>query len=69
MFCSLNQVRVRDVIEDQPHSFDVHKLENVIQTDTVVIMRLKCESEDDKNEWVRAVNKEVKQIRADVFKF
>jgi hypothetical protein len=56
---------VRDVIEGQPHSFDVHKLENVIQPETVVIMRLKCESEDDKNEWVRAVNKEVKQIRAD----
>ena len=27
-------------------------------------MRLECESEDEKDEWVKAINHEVKQIRS-----
>ena len=29
-------------------------------------MRLKCESEDVKNEWVKAINSEVKHLRSTV---
>ena len=59
--------------------FEVHKLENIKvgisvmgqQTPSVhkkdtksgVIMRLECESENVKDDWVRAINSEVKQLR------
>ena len=29
-----------------------------------VLMRLECESEENKNEWVKAINSEVKQLRS-----
>ena len=29
-----------------------------------VIMRLECESEDIKDDWVKAINSEVKQLRS-----
>merc|ERR1719481_1044061 len=76
---SVNQVRVRDVIEGCPLTFEVHKLENikaglsvrggqVIQGDrdtkAGVVMRLVCAHEKEKEEWVRAINQEVKQLRS-----
>ena len=54
---------MRDVIEDEEAGFDVHKIESLIQPGVVVVMRLKCESEEDKNDWVRAVNIEVRKVR------
>ena len=30
-----------------------------------VIMRLECKSEDEKDDWVKAINVEVKQLRAE----
>ena len=56
-------MRVRDVIEDDSNSFDVHKVESVIQPGTVVMMRLRCGDEEEKDGWVRAITQEVKQIR------
>ena len=68
---SLNQVRVRDVVADDENTFEVHKLEHLktVSTDDTkggIVMRLKCESEDVKNEWVKAINSEVKHLRSTV---
>ena len=66
---SLNQVRVRDVIADDENTFEVHKLEHLKEkskndTKGGIVMRLECESEDKKNEWVKAINVEVKHLRS-----
>jgi hypothetical protein len=58
---SLNQVRVRDVVSDDENTFEVHKLEHLKEesaddTKGGIVMRLECESEDAKNEWVKAIN-------------
>ena len=73
-------MRVRDTIGDDLNTFEVHRLEHVkvgisvmgepktsdgkSDSKSVVIMRLECQSEDEKNEWVRAINSEVKLLRA-----
>ena len=60
-------------------TFEVHKLENIKVGIAVMglpsvlnpkrdlksglIMRLECESETEKNHWVKAINYEVKQLR------
>ena len=56
-------MRVRDYVEGEEAGFDVHKLESVLKPSTVVMMTLRCESEGEKNDWVRAVNLEVRKIR------
>eukprot|EP00092_Neocalanus_flemingeri_P027093 GFUD01029380.1.p1 GENE.GFUD01029380.1~~GFUD01029380.1.p1 ORF type:complete len:410 (+),score=112.23 GFUD01029380.1:121-1350(+) len=75
---SVNQVRVRDTVGEDQNTFEVHKLENVkvsvmeepntseskSDTKSGVIMRLECQSEEDKDDWVRAINNEVKQLRS-----
>ena len=79
IFYSVNQLRVRDTIGDDLNTFEVHKLENVkvgisvmgdthnsdsrSDTKSGVIMRIECQSEDIKDDWVRAINNEVKQLR------
>lgn len=76
---SINQVRIRDTIADNLNTFEVHKLENIKVGIAVMglpsvlnpkrdlksglIMRLECESETEKNHWVKAINYEVKQLR------
>ena len=73
-------MRVRDTIGDDLNTFEVHKLEHVkidisvmgepntsdgkSDTKNGVIMRLQCESEENKDDWVRAINNEVKQLRS-----
>ena len=73
-------MRVRDTIGDDLNTFEVHKLEHVkagisvmgkpntsdgkSDTKSVAIMRLECQSEDEKDEWVRAINSEVKLLRS-----
>ena len=76
---SVNQVRVRDVIDGCDNTFEVHKLENIKaglsvmggevvvgdrDTKAGVVMRLMCSTESEKEEWVRAINGEVKQLRS-----
>jgi len=76
---SVNQVRVRDVIDGCDNTFEVHKLENIKaglsvmggevvvgdrDTKAGVVMRLLCSTESEKEEWVRAINGEVKQLRS-----
>ena len=65
-------------MEDDPKTFEVHKLENVKVGITVmgqasdnksdtkngVKMRLECISEDEKDDWVKAINSEVRQLRS-----
>ena len=62
-------MRIRDVIADDENTFEIHKLEHLKErteneTKGGIIMRVECESEDKKNEWVRAINSEVKQLRS-----
>eukprot|EP00092_Neocalanus_flemingeri_P006754 GFUD01007296.1.p1 GENE.GFUD01007296.1~~GFUD01007296.1.p1 ORF type:complete len:191 (+),score=49.79 GFUD01007296.1:70-573(+) len=77
---SVNQVRIRDTVADDLNTFEVHKLENIkigitvngqsnptdnkSDTKNGVIMRIECESEDEKDDWVKAINSEVKQLRS-----
>ena len=79
-FFSVNQVRIRDTIADNLNTFEVHKLENIKVDISVtgqskpsehkkdiksgVIMRLECESENVKADWVRSINSEIKQLRS-----
>ena len=72
-------MRIRDTIGEDLNLFEVHKLEDVkvgisgmgdlntsdVSDDTegAVIMRLECQSENEKNSWVRAINTEIKQLR------
>ena len=68
---SLNQVRIRDVVANDENTFEVHKLEHLKAESTDdtkggIVMRLECESEDVKNEWVKAINSEVKHLRSTV---
>ena len=73
----MNKVRIRDTIGEDLNIFEIHKLEDVkcgisvmrepninkVDTKSVVAMRLECLSEDKKEEWVRAINSEIKQLR------
>ena len=66
---SLNQVRVRDVVAEDEVTFEIHKLEQLKgrssnNTKGGILMRLECESEENKNEWVKAINSEVKHLRS-----
>ena len=68
---SMNQVRIRDVVASDKNTFEVHKLEHVKvpgrkDSKAGIIMRLECESEEEKNDWVKAINVEVKQLRSSV---
>ena len=52
-----------------PNIFEIHKLEQLKDTREMtksddrngLIMRLECDSEKEKDEWVKAINSEVKQ--------
>ena len=65
----MNEVRIRDVVEDEPQIFEVHKIESrkadmvLGVTTSSVILRLECDSIYTKNDWVRAINAEVKPLR------
>ena len=65
----MNQVRIRDVVEDEPKMFEVHKIEPLKAdmvlgvTKSSVILRLECDSAYTKDDWVKAINTEVKQLR------
>merc|ERR1719334_3113512 len=66
---NINKVRVRDTVGENENLFELHKLENTAENlehcadIKTVIMRLECQSETEKNEWVKAINSEVKQLR------
>ena len=62
-------MRVRDNVADGENLFEVHKLEHLKAESSDdskggIVMRLECESEDYKNEWVKAINREVKHLRS-----
>ena len=68
----MNQLRVRDTIEDDEASFEVHKLEaedmKMFVTEeeremSSVVLRIQCESLAEKEDWVARINQEVKQLR------
>ena len=71
---------MRDVVADNPNTFEIHKLEHLKDTQerkmnhektenvntNTIIMRLECESEEEKDDWVKAINREVKTLRSKV---
>ena len=67
---SLNQVRVRDVIAEDSRTFDIHLLSNnkeiLTENGEQLMMRLKCPSEESKDEWVKAINKEIKELKSEM---
>jgi len=71
---SINQIRVRDTTGENLNTFEIHKLEELKagaslfgegenNSKSAVIMRIECKSEKDKDNWVKNINKEVKQLR------
>ena len=66
---------MRDTIGEDLNLFEVHKLEDVKvglehkssdasdDTNSAVMMRIECQSEVEKNNWVRSINTEIKQLR------
>ena len=76
-YFSVNKMRIRDTIGEDLNLFEVHKLEDVgvgigvdhktsdgnDDTNSVVMMRLECQSESEKNNWVKSINTEIKQLR------
>ena len=66
----MNKLRIRDTIGEDLNLFEVHKLEDVgvgvdgnDDTNSAVIMRLESQSESEKNDWVKSINTEIKQLR------
>ena len=64
-------MRVRDIVAEDENTFEIHKLEHEMdryrtpdKTKGGILMQIECESEDKKNEWVKAINSEVKHLRS-----
>ena len=61
VYFRLNQVRIRDVVEDEPKMFEVHQIESrkadmvLGVTKSSVILRLECDSAYIKDDWVKTV--------------
>lgn len=69
---SINQVRVRDVVAEDEVTFELHRLEQwevgragaAQHSQGGILMRIQCETEELKDCWVKAINAEVKHLRA-----
>jgi len=73
---SVNQVRIRDVVEQDESMFEIHKLENIHvvsgdsgsggrnEEDSVSKLRILCPSVEDKNSWVSTINLEIRQLQS-----
>ena len=63
---SLNQVRVRDVVVGNTFAFEIDRLERIEfgmkEAEYGPVTRIECLSEEDKDDWVTAVNTEVKDL-------
>ena len=70
----MNQLRVRDTIQEDESSFEVHKLEPEdmkmlvmgevrLRRMSGIVLRIQCESLAEKQDWVRRISQEVKQLR------
>ena len=66
---------MRDVVADNPNTFEIHKVEHLKdkpenlnksggENTSAIIMRLECEDQHQKDEWVRAINSQVKNWRS-----
>ena len=68
---SLSLVRVRDVVADDTNTFEIHRIEHLKDTTNIMknddksgkMLRLECDSEEEKDEWVKAINRQVKLLR------
>ena len=65
---------MRDVVADNPNTFEIHKVEHLkdkpenpnkssVENTSAIIMRLECQDQQDKDDWVRAINSQVKNWR------
>ena len=67
----MHTVRIRDIVEQNSKTFEVHKLEHVKMaaeegTENIeggLAMRLECASEIEKNEWVKSINNVIRSIK------
>ena len=65
---------MRDVIAQDDKTFEIHQLSNTNMTKSMrdaeddvknqILLRLRCRTEEDKDEWVKAINKEVKELKS-----
>ena len=70
---SVNQVRVRDTVEESEKMFEIHRLENMkivsnaeVEQSSLYVskLRISCESYQSKNSWVSAINSEIRQLKS-----
>ena len=65
---------MRDTIEDDESSFEVHKLEPEdmkmlvmgevrVRRMSCLVLRIRCQSPAEKQDWVTAINQEVKKLK------
>ena len=63
----MNQVRIRDVIAEDPNTFEIHRLERTAvgmkEAEDEPVTRIECASEEEKIEWVSTINVEVKDLK------
>ena len=70
----MNKVRVRDVIAHDDKTFEIHQINNTNMTKSMrdveddakdqILLRLRCRTEEEKDEWVKAINMEVKELKS-----
>ena len=71
---SVNQLRVRDTVEEDESSFEVHKLEPEdmkmlvmgelrVRRMSCLVLRIRCQDPAEKQAWVTAINQEVKKLK------
>jgi len=70
---SVNQVRIRDTVEESESMFEIHRLENMKVMSDVELqqssqflnkLRILCESSQNKNSWVSSINTEIRQLKS-----
>ena len=63
----MNQLIVRDVIAEDLNTFEIHRLSRTAvgmkEAEDEPVTRIECASEEEKIEWVSAINVEVKDLK------
>ena len=60
-------MRIRDVIAGDPNTFEIHRLEltavGMKEAEDEPVTRIECGSEEEKIDWVSAINNEVRDLK------
>ena len=63
----MNGIRIRDIIANDLNTFEIHRLEltagRMREAEDEPVTRIECGSEEEKIEWVSAINVEVKDLK------